>query len=196
MKRSNKWKRVLGRNVLGIVAAAAVGVSPAVPVLAASGVDIPGTGVGSKEIQVTAEIGAAYVVSLPASITLRQGSRQDGAGGAVAGYWYDLRVGAAGKLDPMHQVYIRPQFPCTLTGAGSGAQVSMKPLDAAACTTAVWGKDTIGSCDWGTDGLANMVYSYCCADGHAVGIALDDIAYYDSYTGTLTVNFGIEEVAP
>lgn len=196
MKRSNEWKKVLGKNVLGIMAAAAVASGSAVSVQAASSVDIPGTVAGSKEIQVTAEIAAAYVVSIPASITLRQGSRPDGGGGAVAGYWYDLRVGAAGKLDAMHQVYIRPQFPCTLTGAGSGAQVSMGPLDASACTTAVWDKDTIGSCDWGADGLANMVYSYCCADGHAVGIALDEIAYYDSYSGTLTVDFGIEEVSP
>ena len=196
MKRSNEWKKVLGKNVLGMMAAAALLSGPALPALAASSVDIPGTADSSKEIEVTAEIAAAYVVSLPASITLRQGSRQDGAGEAVAGYWYDLRVGAAGKLDSMHQVYIRPQFPCTLTGAGSGAQVSMEPLDASACTTAVWDKDTIGSCDWGVGGLTNMVYSYCCEDGHAVGIALDDIAYFDSYAGTLTVNFGIEEAAP
>lgn len=196
MKRSNEWKKVLGKSVLGIMAAAAVASGPAVPVLAASSVDIPGTAAGSKEIEVTVEVAAAYVVSLPASITLRQGNRQNGAGEAVAGYWYDLRVGAAGKLDSMHQVYIRPQFPCVLTGAGSGAQVSMGLLDASACTTAVWGKDTIGSCDWGAGGLTNMIYSYCCGDGHAVGIALDDIACFDSYTGTLTVNFGIEETAP
>jgi len=191
-----EWKKVFGKKVLGVVAAVAVAASPEVPVLAASSVDIPGTADSSKEIEVTAEVAAAYVVSLPASITLKPGSRQNGGGESVAGYWYDFRVGAAGKLDSMHQVYIRPQFPCTLTGAGSGAQVSMGPLDAAACTTVTWGKDTIGSCDWGTDGLTNMVYSYCCTDGHAVGIAMDDIAYYDSYSGTLTVNFGIEEVAP
>lgn len=196
MRKRKEWKKVFCKNVLGVIAAAAVAAGPADSVLAASSVDIPGTADGSKEIQVTAEVAAAYVVSLPASITLQAGSRQGGGGEMVAGYWYDFRVGAAGKLDSMHQVYIRPQFPCTLTGAGSGAQVSMKPLDASACTTAVWDKDTIGSCDWGTDGLANMVYSYCCADGHAVGIALDEIAYYDSYSGTLTVNFGIEEVSP
>ncbi len=144
----------------------------------------------SKEVKVTAELKSMYSVSLPATITLSYSVQKESNNKDVPGYWYRLRYGTAGKVNSTDTVYVRPFYPCALTGKNTGAVIYLYSLKGD-CKTE-WDSTEVGTCTYNGTSLTNCVYHFCCNSGHFIGISEEDIEEYDSYEGSLIFDFGIE----
>lgn len=160
------------------------------PAMAATTQEVQGTtGQQSKDIPVTATVQSVYSVSLPASISLTYGIEEDVAGNQVEGYWYDLRYGAVGKLTSTENVFVRATLPCALNDSVSGKSVSLINAKGLITCEKVWSASEIGSCTYDGVSLTNCNYNY--SDSFAIGIKASNIATSGSYTGNLTVDFGL-----
>ena len=164
----------------------------------ASTQEVQGTDTQTKDIKVTADIQSVYSVSLPASIELSYGEATDSSGNKVAGYWYNLKYGVAGKISSFEEVFVNVECPCVLTNTETGDTISISELDnyeqltTSGCKN-YWSSTEIGSCEFDGTTLTNCEYSYCCENGHAIGIKEADITVYGSYEGNLTFQFGIDK---
>ena len=158
------------------------------PVLAATQ-EVQGSGNQTKTVPVTASISSMYSVSLPAQISLIYGYGSDDEGNMVEGYWYNLQYSVAGKLTSVESVYVEAAFPCTLTDAGTGESIEINMLSKTDCKEE-WAYDEVGSCSYDGSDLSNCNYSYCCSDGHVIGVRAEEVSS-GMFTGNLTFHFGI-----
>ena len=160
--------------------------------------EVQGTETQTKDIKVTADIQSVYSVSLPASIALSYGEAEDSSGNKVEGYWYKLKYGVAGKISSFEEVFVNVECPCTLTNTETSDTIRISELDnyeqltESACKN-TWSSTEIGDCEFDGITLSRCDYSYCCENGHAIGIKESDISVYGSYEGNLTFRFGINK---
>ena len=164
--------------------------------------EVSGSTAQSKDVKVTAEIQSVYSVSLPATLELEYQTISQN-GNNYDGYWTKLKYGVSGKISASEKVYVKPTYPCELSIIEDGqAQASINVWDIAHCDNygqtgngvckTEWGSSEIGSCDYDGATISNCNYSYCCSDGHWIGVKSSDITEYGSYEGNLTFQFGIE----
>ena len=151
--------------------------------------EVQGSGNQTKTVPVTASISSVYSVSLPAQIALTYGYELDDEGNKVEGYWYSLQYGVAGKLTSAESVYVEAVFPCTLTDADTGESIEINMLSKTDCKEE-WAHDEVGSCSYDGSDLSNCSYSYCCSDGHVIGVRAEEVSS-GMFTGNLTFHFGI-----
>lgn len=187
-------RKKLGRAVLSLVLAIGV-LFGNTGVAYADNQEVQGSTNDSIAVEITCSITSVYSVSLPASIALAYDTLEnvyvgDALQASAEGYWGTIIFGCAGKISSAESVFIEPVFPCTMTGA-SGATVNLKkvlPDDKTEAKT-VWNATEIGTAEFDGVSLSNCAYAY--NDGLRIGFLMDDVSTYETYSGTLTFNFGI-----
>lgn len=161
----------------------------------------------TKDIPVTVNVKSVYMVSLPASLDLEYGSRQDIMGYTHYGYYTNIKYGAAGKIASKYEVYIK-EISCDLTGETTGEHIiaehkagihgrllsdlSYRWVSAERENSPYW---ILGGCDYNGVSISNPEYDYCC-DGHCFGVDENDIPALDDYAGNLVVEFGLRNYTP
>lgn len=198
-------KNKITKSLMALTLAAATMMGSTTPAFAAE-MEVTGSENQSQSVGVTADIQSVYSVSLPATIKLEFGSIEDINHDIVDGYWANIRYGTAGKISNNEVVNVVPQFPCTLTlmdESGNPTETTISIYHAEdvqngghssnvnyQCKTS-WNKAEIGSCDYDGVSLSNCNYSYCCEQGHLIGIKSDKVEKYGNYEGNLTFQFSI-----
>ena len=157
--------------------------------------EIQGNTNDSRAVEITCSITSVYSVSLPASIALAYDTLEnvyvgDALQASAEGYWGTIIFGCSGKISPSESVFIEPVFPCTMTGTSS-ATVDLKKVLLGDKTEAktVWNATEIGTAEFDGVSLSNCTYAY--NDGLRIGFMIGDVSSYETYSGTLTFNFGI-----
>lgn len=194
-------KRKSFKSLLATAVAVCTLVGNVCPAMAAETQEVSGSGAQSKDVKVTAEINSVYSVSLPATIDLEYSVLENRSFQDVAGYWYRLKYGVAGRISSSEKVYVEPVYPCEISIVGDDGQIqatlnvtdfthSDECYGGGNCKTE-WTSSEVGSCTYNGTTISDCVYSNCCNDGHWIGVKAADVTEYGSYEGNLTFNFGI-----
>lgn len=199
------------KGFFALIVAVSTVVGSSVPAFAAE-IEVSGDDSTTKTQAIdvtTGHISSIYSVTMPAVIELKRGVSQDtddeGNIHTSAGYWAEVRVGAAGKilatqkltgtLDMSDEKY----YAVYGKNTGTKAYLTATVWDQGDINTSfdrfnmfhtpmIWYSNDIGTCDYDGTALTNCNYDY---RTFTIGVMEERITVSDEYTGQIAINFSL-----